>query len=221
MRENLVFKTREYKVITPDEIYIFEGRRWVEISFIEIGGLARVGAERWKARVVGINGIPVWIFKSDLLEANERWKAKMKLWLAKKKSKATEAAHAKRLKTRKKYEERNVPISQKALMCAQTCKHDCVSSRNLNTTKLGTSGYKGVRREAVTGKFSVIAMGVFIASYDCVLRANKVKLEVDEYILENSSVEVSEVQNAFRYMRKIEKMEQKSEGSEGSEESEE
>ena len=106
-------------------------------------------------------------------------------------------------------------------MFAQTCKHDCVSSRNLNTTKLGTSGYKGVRKEQSTGKFSVIAMGVFIASYDCVLRANKVKLEVDAYILENSSIEVSEVQNAFRYMRKIEKMEQKSEGIEGSEESEE
>ena len=215
MRENLLFKSREYKVVTFDEIYILEGKRWVEVKFIEMPMFGTTGATRWKARVTTLDGRPIWIFRSELLEREEKFRKKLKLGLTAKKVREKEAADKKRLKTRRKNLEKNMPVSQKAMMCLQTCKHDCVSSRNLNTTEIGTTGYKGVRREVVTGKFSVIAMGVFIASYDCVLRANKVKLEVDAYILENSSVEVSEVQNAFRYMRKIEKMEQKSEGSEG------
>ena len=212
MRENFWFKKREYKVISFEEIYILEGKRWVLLSFVEI-------ANKWKARVVSA-GKPIWVNRSDILEREEKWRKKVKLGLEKSKARNKLIADAKRLKTRRKNVEKNMPVSQKVLMCLQTCKHDCISSRNLNASETNASKYKGVREEKVTGKFSVIAMGVFIASYDCALRANKVKLEVDEYILENSSIEVSEVQNAFRYRRKIEKMEQKSEGSERSEGSE-
>ena len=218
MRDNFWFKSREFKVVSPEEIYILEGKRWVEVKFIEMTMFGTTGATRWKARILNDLGKPIWIFKSELLEREEKWRKKLKLGLIRNKIKAKESADKKRLKTRRKNAFEKTTVDQRAMMCLQTCKHDCYSTRNLNVSETNPSKYKGVRIEPITGKFSVIAMGVFIASYDCVLRANKVKLEVDEYILENSSIEVSEVQNAFRYMRKIEKMEQKSEGSEESEE---